>query len=235
MVSEYGTVEMRVLTVLHKDTGEPVTLASVTPKVKAAPLKPMASNVDKTLYKWHGETVSVFSAQEVGYGAKKIWKLECRADDADKSLIRVEAWNEVNRMLKAEGYPELPERGAPRTPVKFDVVIEYNTSYKSYRVTYVYPQVANEIIVTEPVVTEAPQPETTADIASQLQAIHGKLVAMGLQDIPHKNAAWFIQEAITRLLPPVAPVNVTNDVTERIPTLAAIESAATGEQGSEAA
>ena len=93
---------------------------------------------DTTLYKYHNATLSAFSAQEIGYGSRKIWKLECR--DEEQTLIRVEAWGEVNRMLKANGYPELPARGAGRVAVKFDVIIEYKEAYKSYRVVHVYPQ-----------------------------------------------------------------------------------------------
>lgn len=189
--------------------------------------------VDKTLYKYHNATVSVFSAQEVGYGSRKIWKLECR--DEEQTLIRVEAWGEVNRMLKANGYPELPERTAGRVAVNFDVIIEYKEAYKSYRVTHVYPQ------------DETAQPDIQPTLAVVSKPVRHVIPVAIEYTLEEQIAALYrkrdytvceILELVAAAVPPckpilvsmVAPVTIANDVTEKIPEYTEIVAAGdTGE------
>lgn len=149
MVSEYGQVELRIKTVLPKDGGEPVTTEPIAEPIIVSIAPKNDNTVDKTLYKYHGETVTLISAVEKGYGNRKIWRLEARADD--DSLLRVEAWSEVNKMLQDAGYPTLPERGAGKVTLNADAVIEYSESYKAYRVKHVFPQETAQPVTVAPV------------------------------------------------------------------------------------
>lgn len=149
MLSEYGQLELRIKTVLPKDGSEQITTEPIAEPIIVSIAPKNDNTVDKTLYKYHGETVTLISAIEKGYGSRKIWRLEARA--SDDSLIRVEAWSEVNTMLQANGYPALPERGAGKVNLNADAVVEYSETYKAYRVKHVFPQEALQPVTIAPV------------------------------------------------------------------------------------
>jgi hypothetical protein len=212
MDNEFGIVEMRIRTVLHKDTGERVTLPAVAPKAKAAPLARMESKVDKSLYIYHEDTVTVFAATEKGYGNRFIWQLECRADNGD--LVRVEAWAEHDRMIQAEGYAPLPPRYTGRAEMKIDAIIKYDTVYHAYRISYIFPRAV------EPTLT-----------------VVGKPVRHVIPiTVETETARTGLRLALRRKLAtrrPVKPlVDITHDKTGKLPVIAGT---ATGEHESEAA
>lgn len=88
--------------------------------------------------KWHGETVTVFLANNKNRGGRDIWELQ--AMDALSERIRFTAWPEHNRAIIAAGFDSLPAYGFLGVKaMNVDVVLEAIDAVKGqYRISHVY-------------------------------------------------------------------------------------------------
>jgi hypothetical protein len=194
--------------------------------VQTALPEPVAET-DSVKPKYHGETVTILSAVEQKRGNYKVWTLTARADDGF-FFHKITAWAEHRKLFTDAGYPKLPERGEPAIQLNAEAVIEYvEGKINDYRITHVFPKTDPAPTITAPVVIEKPVrhviPVTIElSLEDQIAALYRK------QDY----TVMDILELVGAAVPPCKPVlvsMVTDDKTTKLPTLAAIESAATGQ------